>query len=422
MGKSNSGQGLCSAAGYRVLGLDEIRDVAQGACFLASGGGGSLQLALTKIIPQFFGKETQISLAGVEQLGWSGDWGAVVAGMGSPLKMFEDPALVQSAIPAYEKLTELAFSFKAVGRERFGSLELMDFCLPVEIGAVNSLVPMIVANGIDTVVPAPFRLYVIDADGAGRAVPTLPLTTYARQLALYPNILGGNNNTEKGSDYFDYASLNVQDETTLETACLGLIDSEAFGDVSGLAIYAASGPEFQGCSPVPGGITDAQALGKIINTTAGSTRVSRVLSYITGTMGREAREIFHGTVTDMKEATSSLDNGYVEITGDGTFSGQSLRLIIQNENIWGELTAGGTTKPYIMGPDSMNYLTDNGDVVDNSDLWTLFDGKGEHPSLSIIGIKAPVQVLDNPGLITAWEAEVGQEKGPASYTSPWLAG
>ena len=126
--------------------------------------------------------------------------------MGSPLKIFKNPGLVKAAIPAYKKLTELCFAFKAAGQARYESLKFMDFCLPIEIGAVNSIVPMIVTDSLS--------LFVVDADGTGRAVPTLQLTTYARQIKLYPNILGGNNETEPGT-YFDYGSLSVQDETSL---------------------------------------------------------------------------------------------------------------------------------------------------------------------------------------------------------------
>jgi hypothetical protein len=199
---------------------------------------------------------------------------------------------------------------------------------------------------------------------------------------------------------------------------LGLIDSGAFGDVSGLAIYAANGPAFRSCNPVPNGISDALAIGRMIAATTGPARAADVAAYINTTMKRTAKAIFYGQVTDMKEATSSLDDGYVTITGSGSFAGQVLQLFIQNENIWGAITRGGSTTPYIMGPDSMNYLTDSGDTVDNSDLWTQYT-KGERPTLSIIAVKAAPQVLGNPGLIAAWESEVAAQKGPSSYSSPW---
>lgn len=405
---------LASSTDFLQLGLTGINKVAQGACFLASGGGGSLQLALNKIIPAFFNQDTQITVVGMNALNWQGDWGCVVAGMGSPLKLFDDPSLVKAAIPAFQQLAELSFSFKAAGQERFSSLELMDFCLPVEVGAVNSIVPMIVSNGLSTPITP---VVVIDADGAGRAVPTLPLTTYAKQLDLYPNILGGDNETEKGS-YFDYAALSVQDESTLEAACLGLIKSQAFGFASGLAIYSANGPSFQACKPVANGISDAQKLGEIINTSENNERVEKVLTYINSEMQRVAKQIFHGTILEMQEATKGLDTGYVVIQGDGVFADKKLKLYIENENIWAELISSETSEAYIVGPDSMNYLSDTGDVFDNSDLWTLYKS-GQRPSLSIIGIEAASSVKNNASLMNSWSKEVLSKGGPDTYIDNW---
>jgi hypothetical protein len=415
-----SSEGLAASSGFKILNIEDIRNVAQGACFLASGGGGSLQLALTEIIPAFFNDQTQINLVGVDALNWEGDWGAVVAGMGSPLKLFDDPTLVKAAIPAYEVLADLCFSFKAAGKERYKSLSLMDFCLPVEIGAVNSLVPMIVADGTPPILyPFVMKTVVIDADGAGRAVPTLPLTTYARQIPIYPNVLGGDNELEPQSTYFDYASLNVQDESTLEAAFLGLIDSTAFGYASGLAIYAASALSFRACNPVPNGVSDSLVLGQIINQTSGNDRISQVLSYVNNSMQRVAKQIFYGQVTDMEQATSSLDNGYVKLAGSGNFANQNFEVLIENENIWATITRNGTTQPYIVSPDSMNYLTDTGDVLDNSDLWTAYQ-KGERPTLSIIAIQAAKEVRNNSALMTAWASEVASKKGPNTYITPWI--
>lgn len=399
--------------------MDDIKNVAQGACFLASGGGGSLQLTLTKIIPAFFSEQTEINLVGLEALTWEGDWGGVVAGMGSPMKLFDDPELVKAAIPTYEKLAELCFAFKAAGQAKYDSLKLMDFCLPVEIGAVNSIVPMIVANGLPQIFdPWPVPVVVIDADGTGRAVPTLSLTMYARQIDLYPNILGGNNETEPGT-YFDYGSLNVQDETTLEAAFLGMINSKAFGNASGLAIYAANGPTFQSCNPISNGISDSLQIGTITTQTTGADRLSNVLRYINETMERKARQIFYGKVTDMKMATAGLDTGYVIITGAEAFDGQTFKLFVENENIWGQLSNSSGDQPWIVGPDSMNYLTDDGFVFDNSDLWALYE-KGERPTISVIGIQAATMVLDNSGLMAAWAHEVQSKKGPSNYITPWL--
>ncbi|AFY40595.1 Hydantoin racemase [[Leptolyngbya] sp. PCC 7376] len=423
--------GLDTESNGQQLKVGDIKNIVQGACFLASGGGGSLQLALTKIIPHFFDETTEINLINLETLTSKNDWGAVVAGIGSPLELFRKPDLVKATIPAYKNLAKLCFDFKAAGEDRYQSLERMSFCLPVEIGAVNSIVPMVVANGLSTDSSTQFSsISVVDADGAGRAVPTLPLTTYARQIGRYPNILGGDNETEPGSNYFDYASLNVQDETTLETATLGLVESKAFGLVSGLAIYAANGPTFQNCKPIRNSMSDALQIGIIINQKTGKDRLQDVLHYINNTVKRTAKQAFYGQVTFMEQATEGLDTGLVQITGAGTFAGEYLTIFIENENIWCQKTTEpdqqkNPDKAWIVGPDSMNYLTDEGHVFDNSDLWSIYQWmmfqNQTGPTVSLIAVQAAEEVRANQELMDAWSQEVQSKGGPKDYTTPWLS-
>ena len=198
-----------------------------------------------------------------------------------------------------------------------------------------------------------------------------------------------------------------------------MIKSEAFGYASGLAIYAANGPTFQRCNLVPNGVSDSLQIGTIINQAKGTDRVNKVLDYINNTMKRTAKQLFYGEITDMEQATQELDSGSVTITGAGAFDRQSFQLFIENENIWGQLTHSSGTQPWIVGPDSMNYLTDDGDVFDNSDLWKLYE-KGEQPTISVIGIQAPAMVRDNSTLMTTWAQEVQSKKGPDSYITPWI--
>ncbi|NET09340.1 MAG: DUF917 family protein [Symploca sp. SIO2B6] len=442
-------QGLADKA--KKLNLEDIKNIAQGACFLGTGGGGSLQVALTKIIPECL-EEANVSLVELDSL-TEKDWGAIVTGIGSPLELFHDPTIVTAAHSAYKELEKLCLAFKSSDSKRYRSLERMNFCLPAEIGAVNSIVPIIVANEISLKSDSA-PVFVVDADGAGRAIPTLPLTLYAqaqeskpkpqaqeseskaqaqeseskaqaqeseskaqaqeseskaqaqeseskpkRKLSIYPNILGG---TIKGQKNFNYGSLNVPNEATLETAIVGMIKSKNFGVVSGLAIYAANGPTFQDCHLVPNGIKHSLAIGEIINNNTNRDRLDSVLAYINTTMKRCAKQVFYGQVTYVEEKTQGLDTGVIQITGEGDFQGEFLTIFIENENIWSQKTKTQDRQKspddaWIVSPDSMNYLTDEGNVFDNSDLEKLFL-KQKQPMVRIIAVEAAKEVRGNSKL------------------------
>jgi len=68
----------------------------------------------------------------------------------------------------------------------------VQFIVPVEIGAVNSLVPMVVASNMN--------IPVVNADGAGRAVPTLSCITFSTNSALLAKGLVVTNESTKESD------------------------------------------------------------------------------------------------------------------------------------------------------------------------------------------------------------------------------
>ena len=82
---------------------------------------------------------------------------AIAAGMGSP-----------QGATGMTFDTAGSVAFDAVAKQ-YGKL---DYVAAVEVGAANSIVPMLVS--------AQKKIPLVDANGAGRAVPTLPSTTYAQ--------------------------------------------------------------------------------------------------------------------------------------------------------------------------------------------------------------------------------------------------
>lgn len=148
---------------------EALRQAATGGCFLGSGGGGTLQSALG-LIENFRSGEyypsAAVEVVAVEDA-TEGD-GVVVAYIGAPAKIshavFPDGP-VQAAMQVQRRLQEM-------GRK-------LAYIVPAETGALGVTVACLVA--------AKLGLKVIDADGAGRAVPSLPQLTFSITEGLSPN-------------------------------------------------------------------------------------------------------------------------------------------------------------------------------------------------------------------------------------------
>ncbi len=383
------------------------RYVAAGACLLAAGGGGSLQLAL-KLVDEVFTSGVATRVVGIDMLG-ARQWIATTAEIGSPARLFDAPSVrSRSATNAIGVLEKRCRALRATGDPRYADFDRFVACAPIEVGAVNSLVAVVASmdRGTDC----------LDVDGAGRAVPTLPLSLFAKRLPPTPNVLAGG--SAPGAPFVD-SMQGVDDEAQLEAAALGLIGSGALGDQVGLALYAGAGDTMRSADPVTGSIGHSLTLGSILADGSGADRVGRVLHYVNTRMGRHAAIAYTGRVTEMVQATAGLDVGHVIVQGDGAFTGSRLWITIQNENILAQ--RDDQTGPLVMAPDSLCYLTDQGDVFDNSDLYRLVTAPHYTPvRVNLLAIEAPQQVLGRPTLTAAW-ADVRASFGyPGPFSQPWL--
>jgi DUF917 family protein len=138
----------------RAIGKQEMVDIVMGAGLLGAGGGGSIVEGL-KLVDRVLEFGSTVQLASVNDLDDSA-WGAVIAGMGSPVA---SSARVRTHSPNYAmELLEETLGFKA------------EFVIPFELGAGNSLNPMLVA--VQRGIP------IVDGDPVGRAVPQIDMTTF----------------------------------------------------------------------------------------------------------------------------------------------------------------------------------------------------------------------------------------------------
>lgn len=143
-----------------VLNEDGIKALMVGATLLAGGGGGSYTDGIVllenfkKANPD---KEIKIKVDLISKLS-EGKYALVIAGIGAPTEQSDQdfsPCL-DSCFDEYTK-----YICPRTGKS-------VDFLMPIEMGGFNTLVPILAAIKND--------LTIIDADGAGRAVPTLNTT------------------------------------------------------------------------------------------------------------------------------------------------------------------------------------------------------------------------------------------------------
>lgn len=320
-------------------GLDDFERIAAGAAILASGGGGSY-LDAVGVLAELGRSGWQ---GGVTVAGYDGATDAcVLAMMGSP-----DAATSLGLGDIRRSFDNTLAAFRAaVGR--------MPGCLiPVETGPINSIVPLIAA--------ADLGLWVVDGDGAGRAVPELPQTTYggSARLPAAPCALG---NDAALPALVESSVLNAPTSARIETLAGGIVS--AFGSFSGIALWpsnADNGFALQD-SYIPGTMAQARDLGRCLLDAAAPPASAEVAALIARITGRAASvPVVNFYITDVRQATSSasLDAGVIRLDNarNPADSTETCTLYNLNENLIAYSSAAAA--PLIVAPDSICYYSES---------------------------------------------------------------
>ncbi|KUK02430.1 MAG: hypothetical protein XD58_1397 [Thermotoga sp. 50_1627] len=312
----------------RIIRQQEIGDIIVGATFLGAGGGGS------PITGSLLAEQIEsVTLVGLDEVPDDADVCAV-AGMGSPA-VLRKLGWMGEQIVALERLEE------ATGRK-------FDFLVPVEIGAFNSVTPL-QAGAVK-------RRMVVDADGAGRAVPELQMTTFELfGINASPIVLADRSGNS--------AILYVQDTPTGERIARTV--ATEFGMQAGIACYAMKGRQLK-TAAVGSTLSLAEKVGRAIRNArnSGKNIVEVVAKVVDGVV------IEVGTVVKKtEEVKNGFDYGRVYV-------GETV-VDYKNEN----MIAWKKGKPVVMVPDLICWITTDGQPLTNADL-------EEGMEVAIIGIKA----------------------------------
>lgn len=284
----------------RMIGEEALDDITLGSTVLGSGGGGDpyVGMLLARDAIRRHGPVPLIDLDDVPD-----DANIVfVAAIGAPGVLVEK-------LPRADEYVRALSALEQHTNKKFG------YVCPAEAGGLNAVTPFAAA--------APAGIPVVDADGMGRAFPTLDLVT--------PTLYGGSTTPmvladEHGNMMFVESESNAWAEEYARAA------AAANGANAAMALYPMTGAQAKAWL-VRGALTLAAEIGRTIRE-ARAAHVSPVDAVIDGQGGVL---LFTGKVEEVdrrNEAGWTL--GTAEISGLDEDTGRSMALHFQNENLAAE--------------------------------------------------------------------------------------
>lgn len=300
----------------RLLGKEEIENIAIGAALLGTGGGGDPYIGKLMAL-QAIEEHGPIQLLDPEEVP---DDALIVpsAMMGAPTVMIEKIPNGEEAIAAFKSLEEY------LGKDIYATM-------PIEAGGVNSLLPLALA--------ASLGLPVVDADGMGRAFPELQMVTfYLDGVSATPMVLSD----EKKNSLLLNTIDSVWAERIARTATI-----EMGGSVM-LAIYPMEGAAVKK-SAIKNILTLEEKIGAQIRSAMKNNEnpVDGVLALT------EGRVLFQGKITDIDRKTQDgFAKGTASIVGLNDYKSESCKLFFQNEHLLAEVDG----RPVCMTPDLISVL------------------------------------------------------------------
>jgi len=252
--------------------IQDVQDIARGAVLLGTGGGGD------PYVGELFVRE-QIRRGHLPRVVAPEDldddaFVVSIAGIGAPT------VIVEQLVSEKTLLRLLARAEAFYGRR-------IDALISAEIGGANSVFPL----ALSAISGVP----VVDADGVGRAVPQLEMTTFSIYgVAATPCLLM--------DDAGNVVTVDAVSDRTAEDLCRSIVT--AMGSMAFSAIYPMSGRQVRECA-VLGTLSQSLGIGQAIRIgrEADGDPFTRLLAYLNAQPHRTARILFDGKVTDVRSET-----------------------------------------------------------------------------------------------------------------------
>jgi DUF917 family protein len=360
------------------LGPTDLEALLLGGAFFGSGGGGTVTSArhLASHFKQgdYYPTE-KIRVVTVEEA--TAGEAVMVAYMGAP------EAINHTFYPIgpVEAAKQVQVNLASQGKQ-------LAYVVSPESGALGFLVAGLVA--------AKLGLSVIDADGAGRAVPSLPMLTYAAaEISPRPTILVSQGGLRveldvTPSDGRDGGAAHQQNVSVIvEQMTRPIVAAPQFGEFGGLAMWIMTPAQLPVALPIRGTLSRALALGKTLETD-GIKTAAAMIAHLAKEYGITAYAVSPGgkLISAEVDTTGGFDLGKIRLRA----AGHVYTVVYQNESLLAWDSA--LPHPVVLAPDSLAYFVEGEGqrVFSNGDL-VLPDGKIN-----------PV-VNDRPVCLLAWEAD-----------------
>ena len=281
----------------RMIGVQEVEDIALGAAVLGTGGGGDPYIGKLMAV-RAIREHGPVELVTVDEVG-DEEMSVAIAMMGAPTVMLEKMPSGQECVHAFRSLESY------LGKP-------VNYIYSIEAGGLNSTIPITLA--------AQLRVPMIDLDGMGRAFPEIQMVTHNLfGITATPFTMAD----EKGNS----AVLATIDNRWMETFARSIAVN--MGATAHIGAYAASGKQ-QKEAAVPGTLSLAEQIGRAIREAREAhTNVIQALQDVTGGF-----VIFHGKLVDVQRRTvAGFARGEATLEGIGADTGSQMSIQFQNENL-----------------------------------------------------------------------------------------
>jgi len=345
-----------------ILNKKSLKYLLQGSAFLGSGGGGSIASGV-KFLEKIGNKKINLITRLDEETAKL--IGCIICDIGSITK-FDD-----------RQDEALDFAYKLLRREFETTLGSIQVFLPIETGPENTLAPFVLA--------ARYNLSILDADGAGRAIPTLPLCTFMSENVENIQPIALANGAGDG------IIVSTPDTSRLEEILRNMASTKTYASSASVAIFPNTLEELSKKS-VSGSISNALYCGELLTAirNADEDKKQAMLACV------NSLEAYLVTSGEVCFKTSAEDNAFNFTTTKikSAYDDTMTTILSQNESLIA--FNDSCYEPVAIAPDSICFLNYQFRPLTNVEVLAVDDNnKRKKQKIHVIAVKANSKLTDS---------------------------